>query len=331
MKLLLSCLVVVVIVGVSSSDKLENNELSVRLNTTDKLGADDWDKTKDELIKSNDLKVAHPKNLKEIKKLAQDDRIELKRMKARARQLKQEMANSMDSKTEMKALKKEFKKLKKNLSSKKADLSGLKEEMKEKKLAKKDKQGKGSRNNFKTHSKKGEEKASEDLLFMIQNKQLNLIQPSTAKPDTSTADVVTMKLGRSKSRKNKKKGDKKAKNKGDDLLNMVQSDQPQQHDVELVHKISCNTDADCESGESCIANKRGHKHCKSLHGTNKPAGKKCHSSQQCAGGLQCFVTLTNEQQHHKKHPRRGKGICADPGTTDTSKGKFLPLKEKVKQ
>ena len=38
MKLLLSCLVVVVIVGVSSSDKLENNELSVRLNTTDKVG-----------------------------------------------------------------------------------------------------------------------------------------------------------------------------------------------------------------------------------------------------------------------------------------------------
>lgn len=40
-------------------------------------------------------------------------------------------------------------------------------------------------------------------------------------------------------------------------------------------------------------------------------------------GLKCFITKTEEQMKHKKHPRRGKGVCADPQTTDGSKGKFV--------
>jgi len=40
-------------------------------------------------------------------------------------------------------------------------------------------------------------------------------------------------------------------------------------------------------------------------------------------GLVCFLTKTTEQASHKKHPRRGKGTCVDPGTTDVAKGKVV--------
>ena len=48
-------------------------------------------------------------------------------------------------------------------------------------------------------------------------------------------------------------------------------------------------------------------------------------------GLKCFVVKSAEQEKHIKHPRRGKGTCADPATVDESKGKFIPLRTESKQ
>lgn len=315
MKLVLSLLLLVV-------------ALSSAANKPSKLlGGDDVDK-KAALAEPDVLP-----EIKRIKKLAKIDKQEVKQMHTRAKALKMEMNAKEKGSADQKALKKQYRELKKSMQAKKSELYQLKSQLREKKRERQAQHGHKNQ-----PRNKGVDQTHERLLI-AQKQELDMLRAeTTVKPTTTSTDPVTVSnknQGRKKDqKKNQRKGSKGRKNQRA-FLEMPQGDQPavERSSRGRGHgkRTPCVTDDQCPTGTHCRPNKKGHKHCKGPHGTNKPAGKKCHSSEQCMTGLKCFVSLTTEQAHHKKHPRRGKGICADPDTTDASKGKFLPLKSEVKQ
>jgi len=313
------------------------------------LGADDVD-NKAAGMRDNKLpKTDTPQSLREVKKLTREDKQLIKELQNRLKTLKAALKDNNKSKGDKKKLKKQFRELKSQVHSKRSEFNLLKQrksDLKHQKVDKKNqprREGKGNRKKGGIIFADKTTAAATTTTTTTTTTEAPTPKPTTA-ATTKAPESVTARLSkadRKALKKSERQKNKKNKNKNKESLDMLMQADAPMFDAKTVSRVltaghkskrgrkkSCESDSDCSGGASCVANRKGNKHCRGGN-TDKAAGKKCHSSEQCARGLKCFVTHTTEQLTHKKHPRRGKGTCADPSTTDGSKGKFIPFKTTV--